>query len=200
MGNAASRINLSGRHVNRLLHPEDGKKIKEALDLDYEIGGTLYIDEVTNSFRIKEMVSGGNSEIDISEGNLFEFHTHPNTCIPGSGSCALGPPSIEDLENIYERQLKSGNCMHIVFSHDGTFVVTCKNDLSATNVANTISELNTLQTSFYLDEMSYKTFLQNWLYIVNIDTCPFRVQFIPAKKECKTCVFEVISIDVSCVK
>ena len=105
------------------LDPVDAKRIRMSLSSGKEIGGIMRLDPTTNILRSEPFISGDRTSINIPLGK-FEFHTHPNKCL-SKKKCALGVPSIEDLENIYDRGA-DGNCYHLVFAHEGLYVVGLK--------------------------------------------------------------------------
>ena len=63
-----------------------------------------------------------------------------------------------------------------------------------------LRELKTLQENFYGDKnFLYEDFLKKWNVIANSDYSPFVIQFIPVDKECKTCVHELLYVDLACI-
>lgn len=71
--------------------------------------------------------SAGQDSINLPHGELM-WHTHPQGCEhrDSKKKCGLGMPSSTDMEQIHKDAIE-GNCqLHVVFAHDGTYVVALK--------------------------------------------------------------------------
>jgi hypothetical protein len=166
--------------------PNDIRKIRKSFNTGKEIGGVMVLDEATGMLKMSEPITGEKTSINLPLSR-FEYHTHPNKCL-NKRKCALGTPSLEDLENIYDRG-GDGNCVHFVFAHEGLYAVSLKpahrgvfRQLSnPQNPRPTFRQVSDLTNKFYqsgLTGMPYRTFRRRWMVLLNSTSSPFVVNFV----------------------
>lgn len=95
-----------------------------------EFGGNLVVTpEGTLMVDPESAGAGKRKSVTVPSGPIM-FHTHPADCKPepvrGSGPCAIGVPSARDMSNIFltaVAEIPEVFRAHVVFSHDGWYVV-----------------------------------------------------------------------------
>jgi hypothetical protein len=154
----------SSRHQYPFLAKSDYVKIYESLKTGYEIGGTFKLGDEHKDLRIEHMSDGRSNSVDVPLSR-YEFHTHPAGCPSKAHNCALGTPSIKDMENILERSSK-GNEIHSIFARDGVFVVKVKrgpNFKKKSFGQAVLGDLRKVQNDFTFSSMTYKEFRGAWM-------------------------------------
>lgn len=116
--------------------------------------------------------TGKYNHISMTRGAV-DWHSHPAKCL-NDDTCALGLPSPTDLENIVLGAL-FGTVAHMVYSKEGTYVVSLKQDLLARLQKATMADLelfmreiehvfNDLHADFIKNtKMAYKQHCRRWI-------------------------------------
>jgi hypothetical protein len=169
-------------HARPIISKEAYDRLVETMGTQYEVGGSLVVNGETMD--IDKYVDGSKGSISLPVSK-FEHHTHPGKC-ESKADCALGVPSVNDMENILNRSTK-GNFCHFVIAHEGTYAVKVREsyrehyNLNSEDKERALKrvrkELSKLQTEFSGSSMSYPRFQRLWMREINSSTSPFRVDF-----------------------
>ena len=145
----------------------------------HERGGTVVID-ANGQMYLQETKTNrrGTDFIDLPLGTVM-WHTHPQTCT-SKESCGLGMPSSSDVERFIIDAIEHPCYAHMVFAHEGTYVMALKPSARKRISAMPVNERNAyakqvserftdLQNQFEknFEKTTYKTFQQYWMHRAN---------------------------------
>ena len=160
-----------------------------------EHGGSIHINPQSGELELQEAQnnSRGSDFIDLPPSTLM-WHTHPQTCTT-KANCGLGMPSSSDVERFIIDAMKHNCFAHLVFAHEGTYVVALKrairrdlarksSDQQAAYAKHVAGDFAKVQKQFQdnFENVNYKQFASYWMSFANrhsIDVMFFPKGMIP---------------------
>jgi len=159
----------SMERAQSILSSGDTQEHGGALILD--ANGTMHLQETKTNARGSDYI---NLPLD-----MFMWHTHPQKC-EQKASCGLGMPSSSDIERFIIDAMRSPCYAHLVFAHEGTYVLALKPSTRRLLAAKSASEqaayakqiaerFADIQKRFQenFESVGYERFRKEWMQFAN---------------------------------
>lgn len=131
---------------------------KSHLNDKHEVGGSL-VCSPSGELVVGQTTAGEQRAVEIPIAAV-NFHTHPNFC-RGRVDCALGVPSAADMHEIAQATKLHGSMYHVVFAHEGTYVVRAPQP--SRPLAGVRMKFAAIQSTYDPDTEPYASFIARWL-------------------------------------